>query len=99
MRRTLSLSPIVAIVALLTIMLPVHAANSVGICTGGSGVKTIPVPGIGTYYVDDRGADNGVWVYEETNEKANLQRGGTNVMGEHDTCTDDPNGTPDTLIL
>ena len=78
-------------------------------CLGGTGIHvvgTVPVPApIGlpqltsTYYVDDRGvAANGVWVYEETNSRAWLQRGGSGQWSA-DRCVDDPKVVPDALVL
>lgn len=67
-----------------------------------------------TFYVDDRNSftGGGTWVYHESNGiwsgtdvAHDLQRGGVAVwdvtggtLGA-ETCTDDPNVTPDTLLL
>lgn len=102
MRRALTLSPLVAIVALMFI--PIHAnALSTGPCSGnwpidqGRGITTQSAGGM-TFYVDNRGTSNGVWIYQESNGIKNLQRGGSSLF-ESDACVDDPLNHPDALIL
>jgi hypothetical protein len=74
---------------------PVHA-NS---CTyAGLGRYSIGSGDTPTVYIDDRGVTYGTWIYLETNNIHDLQRGGTTVAGtETDPCYD--GGTPDTLVF
>ena len=56
----------------------------------------------GLFYVDDRGIDvGGIWLYQEANDEAGLQSGGTSAtLGEEDTCDGThEGGAPDLLIL
>jgi hypothetical protein len=54
---------------------------------------------VGGFYVDDRGYNRGgVWVYMESNGRANLQQGGTSTIGEADPCYKEEK-KPDTLIF
>lgn len=71
------------------------------------GMVPVDAPNGATYYVDNR-ADNGLWVYEETNGivapgdvRHSLQRGGSSawVPDDADECVDDPLVVPDTLIF
>ncbi|MFA5862313.1 MAG: hypothetical protein WDA16_11530 [Candidatus Thermoplasmatota archaeon] len=65
------------------------------------GVHPVGAPGDPSYYVDVRAADPfNVWIYEETNTMADLQRGGSSsLMGtDHDSCVDVRGITPDQLI-
>lgn len=68
----------------------------------GTGVWTVPIPGA-TLYLDDRGyvTGNGIWLYEETNGIAGLERGGCSpyVQDTCEICVDDPTILPDQLIL
>lgn len=57
----------------------------------------------GVFYVEDRNflLGNGVWVWEESNGKPGLQRGGQPPFtpDNYTPCVDDHDVPPDTLIL
>lgn len=57
----------------------------------------IPTP-VGTYYLEER--DDGRYLYEETNARAGLQRGGDATYFEgKDVCVDDKNIPHDQLVM
>lgn len=84
--------------ALLAPLFPA-SAEPVGRCGGGLGIFTVPAGPAGTYYVDERGLSNSVWVYQESNTIRGLQRGGTNPIGDRDICTDVGDWVPDRLLF
>jgi hypothetical protein len=89
-----------------------HAVTGDPCTDGGSGLGTGQHPigdgNTGTIYIDDRdyATGNGLWLYLESNNVFNLQRGGTApvdpigiALGEPDTDPCYDGGTPDTLIF
>lgn len=58
-------------------------------------IDTIEAGGVAVGYVDDRGEDDYIWIYAETNGEAGLQSGGTAALGYDDTCS---HANPDTLV-
>jgi hypothetical protein len=107
MRRIIALAASAA--AAVAVLAPVAAQadySTAGQCGSDGnpalGVKTIAIPGVATFYVDDRNyaLGNGLWLYQEDNGKANLQRVAGTVavtstdkvpqgLGEDsDVCTD-----------
>ena len=92
MRRTLLLGAGAALA--LSSLLP--GAALAADCNGT--VTQIDAPDGSTFYVDDRDiTTGGIWVYQESNGEAGLQSGGTNAIGDVDSCAGE--GTADTLIL
>lgn len=60
-----------------------------------------PLTGKAIAYVDDRNyADNGLWVYLETNDAPGLQRGGSSILVPDDTdACNDGHAPPDALVF
>lgn len=98
---------LVCVTALLATPFAFASHAPAGACGGGDHALGItPVSGGSadtTYYVDHRGStiriyaeSNGIW--SGTDPAHDLQRGGTSSMGD-ETCQDDPDVEPDTLLI
>lgn len=87
----------------LSVVLCVAAAGAVALIPAAGSAAAPSCEGtthaVGPFYIDDRDVmEGGVWLYEESNGAADLQRGGTSLLGEADPCADDT-ASPDTLIF
>ena len=82
-------------------LLTVHplAAGAQGPCGEPGYPGVIPISSAA--YIDVRGPNEGVWVYEESNGLSGLQRGGSSpiVPGDADACFDDSARGPDLLVF
>jgi hypothetical protein len=89
-----------------TLVTPLVAADPHGDCDSKGapalGIVRIDTPAA-TLYIDDRNyaEGNGMWIYLESNGEDGLQRGGSSAFAPDDpeTCIDDSDVGPDTLIF
>jgi hypothetical protein len=82
------------LVAALTLAAPARASCTVG----GPGLGFVDIGGM--VYIDHRGPEGGIWVYQESNGQPGLERGGCSpfVPDDCEPCWDG-HGGHDTLVL